>query len=282
MIQRALDCRYGVILGHLWDQLNVGLPEPLAVFLGKDKDAALYLHWIDDRPRGTFIKPNVMPPASSFMCPGHPAPEPVPITVRFGRSTPVAAVTPTCLLGFLRGVREAFYAAPASEYAGTAIGPANLSVRQLSSFEKRFDPGRPTRGSTSRHEPALSHWEGLPVPGACRTVARAVLEAIDDRVSVSVHEVQQVADAVACPAHPEADLAPLLSDTELVMTSAKATLRLTAAGQLKSDELIKHSKPFIYSPDVRHGNAIYAWQAEALDAWAAHGRCGVIEAVTGT
>ena len=98
MIRRALDCRYGVILGHLWDQLNAGLPEPLAVFLGKDEDAALYVHWIDDRPRGTFVKPNIMPPATSFMCPGHPAPEPIPITVRFGRSTPAAAVTPTCSL----------------------------------------------------------------------------------------------------------------------------------------------------------------------------------------
>jgi superfamily II DNA or RNA helicase len=54
------------------------------------------------------------------------------------------------------------------------------------------------------------------------------------------------------------------------------------AGQLVSDELAANSKPFRYSPALRRSNMIYAWQGEALDGWAIHGRFGVVEAVTGT
>ena len=282
MAQRAVDCRYGVILGHLWDQLSVDLPEPLAIFLGKDTNAALYVHWIDHRPRGTFVKPNTMPPATSFLCLGHPGPEPVPIAVRFGRSTAATAVTPTCRLGLLQAVREALYAAPASDYANTQIGPANLTASQLSAIDQKYEPARPAKRANPRPVPALSHWQGLPVPKACRTVARAVLEAIDEKVTLSVPEIQQVAHAAACQAHPDADLGPLLTNTELITPIGNATLRLTAAGQSMSDELTRHSKPFRCSRELHHGNAIYEWQREALDAWARHGRFGVIEAVTGT
>jgi superfamily II DNA or RNA helicase len=99
---------------------------------------------------------------------------------------------------------------------------------------------------------------------------------------MSVHAIHQVAEAAKCEAHPDADLGPLLTNTKLVTCIGGTTLRLTAAGQSMSDELTKHSKSFRNSRELRHGNRMYAWQSEALDAWARHGRFGVIEAVTGT
>jgi superfamily II DNA or RNA helicase len=279
---RALDSRYGAILGFLWDQLTAGLPEPLAVFLGKEADAAFYIHQIDRRPRVIFVQPNEVPSVSSFVCLGHPGPEPVPMAGRLGRSTTITVVSPTCRLGLLQGVREALYANPVSGYAGTAIDPANLSVERLRAFDRALEPARPTKRSPSSKAPALNHWQGLPVPKACRVVTRAVLQAIDAQVTISVHEVHRVAEAAACQKHPDADLGPLLSNTILVTPSGKANLRLTVEGQRAADDLAAHSKRFRYSPALRRSSTIYAWQGEALEAWARHGRFGVIEAVTGT
>jgi hypothetical protein len=213
MDQRDRDCRFGRILGFLWDRLEEGLPKPLAIFLGGAPKAYIYVHWVEDRQCLTFVKPNAVPPPASFLCPGHPGPEPV--MARAGRSRATLAI-PTCKLGLLEGVREALYAAPEADYDCTNIGYANLTTARSLALVKPMEQARTAKRSTSRTMPPLSHWQGFPVPAACRTVTTAVLGAIDEQVTMSVNAIQQVAQATRCEAHPDADLAPLLTNTELI------------------------------------------------------------------
>ncbi len=282
MAQRAVDRRYGLILGELWDQLCAGLPQTLAIFLDHGTDPGIYVHRIDKRPHLTFLNANEMPSPSSFICQRHASPEKQSITVQSTPSSVRTDVTPTCALGVIQGVRDALYAVSESGYTGTEIGPARLNVSQSRVLSRPVEAKKPTNRSSSRADRPLGHWQGFPVPKACRMVTRAVFEAIDEHVKMSVDSIHQVAQDAQCMAHPQADLAPLLSNTKLFTPSDGTNLRLTLAGQLMADDLARHSKPFRYSSAIHHGNAIYLWQRQALDAWAKHGRFGVIEAVTGT
>ncbi len=109
----------------------------------------------------------------------------------------------------------------------------------------------------------------------CRARLRQVLATLDAS-PVNRERVLSMVEATQCAAH--SDLA--WADLTRYISVEEDLLRLTRDGR---NWLLEHGAP---SPDWKSYAAdnppLRAWQVEALESWCAHGRHGVIEAVTGT
>ena len=109
-----------------------------------------------------------------------------------------------------------------------------------------------------------------------------MLDQIDEAMALPASEVLDAIRQTPCPAHPEGDYASLLADESLIQEAGKGHVRLTREGERRADALRAQSHQFARSSTFSSPGTLYAWQDEALVAWASHGRCGVVEAVTGT
>ncbi|GAB3077709.1 hypothetical protein GCM10027080_24870 [Pedococcus soli] len=125
-------------------------------------------------------------------------------------------------------------------------------------------------------------WSGFPVPPLCRRDLKTILNTIDDAVAMATEDVLAAVRQQPCPDHPPGDYAALLTDGTLIEPRADGLLRLTVEGQRRADSLARQTTNFARSTSISRPSTIYAWQDEALQAWVRHGRCGVVEAVTGT
>ncbi|MFC4784333.1 DEAD/DEAH box helicase family protein [Nocardioides sp. MAHUQ-72] len=113
----------------------------------------------------------------------------------------------------------------------------------------------------------------------CRDRLRQVLAAIDDLGGVGPEVLPRLVEDSACTAGHDLHYASLTSG--LIREDAAGMLRLSRSGD---DWLLDNGRP---SPSWRRSIAggappLRDWQDEALRAWCAHARHGVIEAVTGT
>jgi len=112
----------------------------------------------------------------------------------------------------------------------------------------------------------------------CRDRLRYVLQFVDERGQSSSAEVIQAVEDSTCPVEHDLHYAAL---RPMLETLVDGSLRLSPSG---SDWLLDAGRP---SPNWRGSVAqgapeLREWQVEALQAWCAHGRHGVVEAVTGT
>lgn len=113
----------------------------------------------------------------------------------------------------------------------------------------------------------------------CRSRLREVLESLDGRPPVPVETITGLIETSRCPEGHDLHYASLMGGAVLV--DDEGLCRLGADG---ADWLLDGGRP---APDwhastARGASPLRVWQAEALDAWVAHGRHGVVEAVTGT
>lgn len=112
----------------------------------------------------------------------------------------------------------------------------------------------------------------------CRNRLRQLLERVEDGGSINEEDLVSLITSTSCPMGHELHVRPL---TGLLTKVDGSRLCLSRAGE---DWLIENGRPAAEwgggappsAPELR------TWQVAALDAWAAHGRSGVVEAVTGT
>lgn len=113
--------------------------------------------------------------------------------------------------------------------------------------------------------------------GTCRDRLRQVLEPLDGGVSLPVDDLMALVTGSRCQAAHELHYASLMDGFVEVGAG------MCQLGPRGSEWLLRNARP---APDWRsapaHVPPLRAWQVEALDAWAHHGRLGVVEAVTGT
>lgn len=148
----------------------------------------------------------------------------------------------------------------------------------LHSVQTVADPS--ARGSRHRASGIQPVWRGFPVPGACRVDQRTLMELIDESILLDEAESVSTLKSRLCAMHAGGDLPGLLEDQSTFIRNGRS-IRLTVPGQLALDRLVRNSSRFEESASLRLP-PMYAWQHEALDSWASHGRQGVVEAVTGT
>lgn len=113
----------------------------------------------------------------------------------------------------------------------------------------------------------------------CRDRQRQLFEMLEDEGAVDHERLLQMVDATVCPMGHDLHFASLMSG--LLSADPTGAVRLGRPGD---DWLVEHGRR---SPDWQSSIAAGApllrtWQDEALRAWCAHGRHGVVEAVTGT
>ena len=112
----------------------------------------------------------------------------------------------------------------------------------------------------------------------CRSRLRQVVSALDERRGLAVPAVSELIESSSCPAPGHQLRVADVSRAGLTDTDADGKVCLSRQGD---DWLLTYgdsSGRWGGGP----GHSLRAWQSEALDAWAAHGRHGVVEAVTGT
>jgi superfamily II DNA or RNA helicase len=117
-----------------------------------------------------------------------------------------------------------------------------------------------------------------PRAGTCRDRLRQVLEPFDGGTSLPIEDLMALVAASKCEAGHEMHYASLMDGFVEVDSDA------CKLGRRGTEWLIRNARP---APDWRgsvppHMPPLRDWQVEALDAWAHHGRRGVVEAVTGT
>lgn len=117
-----------------------------------------------------------------------------------------------------------------------------------------------------------------PRAGTCRDRLRQVLEPFDGGTSLPIEDLMTLVAASKCEAGHEMHYASLMDGFVEVDSDA------CKLGRRGTEWLIRNARP---APDWRgsvppHMPPLRDWQVEALDAWAHHGRRGVVEAVTGT
>jgi superfamily II DNA or RNA helicase len=161
---------------------------------------------------------------------------------------------------------------------------ATVMCRQRSQLEA-LDGMMPGQDRVSRSgrsvPPLLARWRGFPLPHVCRAQERAILERVDEAGAAAAAELIAWAGATACTVHGSGDVAQLLGD-RTKLRPVDGGLRLTLDGQFRSDALHRSTSPFVITSAGVDAPSMYQWQEEALQAWADHGRVGVVEAVTGT
>lgn len=119
-------------------------------------------------------------------------------------------------------------------------------------------------------------WTGWDDP-VCRATTRRVLAAIDENRRTEA-SLARITDELSCTAHTDSTSVESLFDSPWIASGDRRIL--TPTGQSHLRQLTAASKPFTSVAQARH--PLRPWQAEALSSWSAHGRIGVIEAVTGT
>lgn len=139
----------------------------------------------------------------------------------------------------------------------------------------------PTRSRSARSEPGLPKWRGFPVPPVCRALECAILAHVDETGPIDPLVLGQWAVGHLCVKHPATGLDELLADKEMFRADTEG-LWLTVKGGLRSDRLLGGSRSLKLRTVGPAQPGMYLWQQEALQAWADHGRVGVVEAVTGT
>ena len=117
-----------------------------------------------------------------------------------------------------------------------------------------------------------------PAGMTCRDRMRQMLEVLDGGISISSEDLVSVATTTTCGAGHPARVAALQTP---FFEQRDGVVRATSEGQ---NWLVEAGRP---APDWRTSAAegappLREWQVDALDAWAGHGRIGVVEAVTGT
>lgn len=128
---------------------------------------------------------------------------------------------------------------------------------------------------SARHDQALA---GLS-SHACRDRKRQILEYVDEERAVGGEALLRAAEGTVCDrAHP-------MSYADLVQSgiftqTATGEWTLSSAGHQWLMEYGDES-PDWRGSGARSGQPLREWQVEALDAWALHGRHGVVQAVTG-
>lgn len=113
----------------------------------------------------------------------------------------------------------------------------------------------------------------------CRDRLRQLLTHVDDVGSIDPDSLLGHVERTECPQGHNLHIRTLTRG--LLKKSESGSLRLGPEGE---DWLIVHGGPPATwgESGPRSAPPLRAWQREALDAWAAHGRFGVVEAVTGT
>lgn len=114
---------------------------------------------------------------------------------------------------------------------------------------------------------------------ACRARLSEVLQRIEEERSVSQEELLLMLAQSTCSVGHRLILAAVTGG--LTWGDSAGQIRLTEAGD---EWLLEAARPAPdWAAEGRQGaHPLRDWQVEALDAWADHGRHGVIEAVTGT
>lgn len=111
----------------------------------------------------------------------------------------------------------------------------------------------------------------------CRRRLLEVLSFVEEEGPVVPEALLRMVDEAQCSeGHP----LPVATVSSFVEMDERGHLLLNALG---SEWLLEHGRP-ASAWGVQSGRIkpLREWQVEALDAWAAHGRAGVVEAVTGT
>lgn len=111
----------------------------------------------------------------------------------------------------------------------------------------------------------------------CRDRLRQLLAHVDDSSGIPQEDLMTAIRDTSCPMGHELHVQVVAHH----LTLEGSRLRLSEVGQ---EWLLDHGKPPINwaTRGPESAPVLHAWQAEALDAWAKHGRQGVVEAVTGT
>lgn len=112
---------------------------------------------------------------------------------------------------------------------------------------------------------------------SCADIQRQLLEFVDDNGSVTFDEFMAAASHTLCNAGHEFQFRDVQNG--LIRLRDDARMVLTREGD---DWLYEYGRPAVNWAANAPAPALRDWQVDALDAWAAHGRHGVIEAVTGT
>jgi hypothetical protein len=113
---------------------------------------------------------------------------------------------------------------------------------------------------------------------SCADVERRLLDFVDQRGHVAPDDLITEMQRLACPSGHPFRVGDLMRGQFKV--ASDGTVSLSRRG---SDWLSEYGRPAPKWPEQAHSKEkLRAWQIEALDAWAAHGRRGVVEAVTGT
>lgn len=112
----------------------------------------------------------------------------------------------------------------------------------------------------------------------CRQRLLHVLSFIDEEAPVVPEALPQLVAESSCPEEHDLHYASL---NELLRRDHSGMLRLSATGK---EWLLEYGQPASVwgSAGTPDSPPLRTWQSDALDRWAAHGRHGVIEAVTGT
>lgn len=113
----------------------------------------------------------------------------------------------------------------------------------------------------------------------CRDRLRQLLSHVDEAGAIDETSLVSLIESTSCPQGHELHVRVL--ERGMLERTGGTSLRLGRAGQ---EWLIEYGRPAVSWGEDAPASApeLRDWQVAALDAWAAHGRSGVVEAVTGT
>lgn len=142
--------------------------------------------------------------------------------------------------------------------------------------------GCPTCGVSMADDALLPDHQSSPHFLRCSRREREVLESIVNRDFIRARDLLRLLNSVECGAHRDlytpGHLAAVIAEGGLVRSGDSIQVSDASREALAGDAA--RYAPFRYEALTTLGQ-LRPWQREALDSWAAHGRRGVVEAVTG-